>query len=76
MFKKLFRQNKQESDWEIIIKGGDMIRQCRVTGRREYRDTKRKEWIPLEDGQSLDELREREFRTLPNYRKLADSTNH
>lgn len=44
--------------WRCESRKGCMVRRCRFTGRREYRDCNRRAWIPLGDETDLADLRE------------------
>lgn len=52
MLKFLFSR-KSNSNWEVAVKCGVMVRTCKRTGEKEYRDTKTRAWIPFV---TLDEL--------------------
>jgi len=56
LFKKIFGK-LQKPSWETTINGGGMTRVCRKTGRKEFRDSKHKKWIPFKDEKDLLMLR-------------------
>ncbi|OQX41661.1 MAG: hypothetical protein C3L25_10165 [Candidatus Sedimenticola endophacoides] len=52
MLQRPFRRDTRR-DWDISMQRGVMVRQCQLTGRREYRDCHQQAWVLVESDEAL-----------------------
>ena len=55
MFSKLFKK-QEDKKWITSMQKGFMLRECKFTGKVEYRDCKRQVWVPLKNKAALQDL--------------------